>query len=228
MKYGYFNLFALFFFVLFPIISNANNFDCADLYKEAEPVKSSFLSTRVTEARIISSEEDMGWVLMGKVDNGPPQKLGRINTHYSDDPEVLMIDEVAVFPDARELGVATTLYEFLLKQRDSRGIKTKQMRGTAKVATNLEAFLKPLMENLSGKKGYVKPNPKGSVLQQFFECCRNIYAKHPADLAKATESSPTYKIGKKLGFDLCPGSIELNVSGAYSEPIIGYNYALCR
>jgi hypothetical protein len=82
------------------------------------PFSSPYLSARLSEVEMRSGEEEMGFALYGKIEGGEVVFLGRINSHYTDDPNAVAIDEVVTAEAAYGNGVATALYDFLLKQHE--------------------------------------------------------------------------------------------------------------
>lgn len=193
------------------------------------PFTSPYLSSRLTDVEMRSGEEVMGSALYGRIDGGEIVYLGRINTHYTDDPTAVSIDEVGTAEVAQGSGVATALYDYLLKQHETyRGEPAKKLTGTSKRATNLTTVLEALVKSLATERGYKKPNPADSVSKQFWDCCAKIYEKHPKKIEEAVKESPTYKIGKKLGFEICKGTVSFSAFVGEEGPDASLNYELCR
>jgi hypothetical protein len=171
----------------------------------------------------------MGFALYGRVDGSEVQYLGRINSHYTDDPDAVSIDEVGTAEIAQGSGVATALYDFLLKQHENyKGIPAKKLTGTSKRATNLTTVLEALVVSLKNERGYKKPNPADDIRKQFWDCCSEIYEQHPEKIEEAIKHSPTFKIAKKFNFELCKGTVHFHAHMSSEGPDVGLNYELCR
>ncbi len=198
--------------------------------QERTKISSDYLSPKIKDPYVISSEEEMGLLLFGVLPGQTqPQKLGRILTKYSDEPTRVNIDEVNTEEVARGMGVATTLYDIEIKSHeDYAKVRVTHLAGTPKVGTNKDAVLIPLIKALSDKGGFREPNPKNSLEEQFIECCEKIYDRYPAEIESALKNSPTVKIGAKLGFTLDPKAIEFEVYTSESSAWVHINYVQVR
>lgn len=194
---------------------------------QSRPLRSPFLSERISEADIVSDEESMAWVLSGRIDGGQAVRLGEILDKMTDEADELYVDNVRSFHP--RLGIATALYDFLVRQKEaSSGVRVKKLKGTAKVETNLDLVLEAFIKSLSTQDGFKAHSAQGSWTEKFFECCTDIYARYPRELKEAAKASPTYQIGKKLGFDFCPNAIVFKPDMLDGKKHIHFNYELCR
>lgn len=198
--------------------------------QEHTPITSTHLSTQVSGAYVFSNEEEMGIVLYGKIQGqNSESKLGKISTLYSDEETSLNIEEVQTEEIARGLGVATALYEYVIKSKESyTGKKITHLGGTAKVGTNRDVILKSLIDLLRSKNDFKEPNASLDLQSQFHECCSKIYSKYPELILEAAANSPTAKIGKKLGFEIDPRSIEFSLDQFEDKPHVHINYIQLR
>jgi GNAT superfamily N-acetyltransferase len=194
------------------------------------PIQSDFLSADVKGAYVFSSEEEMGIALYGKLPGQESvSKLGRISTLYSDEDTRVNIEEVSTEKHARGLGVATALYEYVIKAAESySGKRVTHLGGTSKVGTNRDAILLPLIESLRSKNGFVEPTPTADLQTQFHECCSKIYSDYPELILQSTAHSPTAKIGKKLGFEIDPESVEFSLGTFEDKPHVHIKYVQVR
>jgi len=197
---------------------------------EYTPIQSEYLSPKVSNASVYSSEEEMGIVLVGKIEEKEPAlKLGKISTLYSDEDTRVNIEEVSTEEKARGLGVATVLYEYVIKSKESyTEKKVTHLAGTSKVGTNREVILNSLIKSLRDKTGFVEPKADAGVQEQFKQCCALIYSAYPELILQAAEQSPTAKIGKKLGFKIAPESMEFSIGELDGKTDIHINYVQVR
>ena len=81
---------------------------------------------------------------------------------------------------------------------------------------------------MRNKANFVEPQPTAEIQTQFQQCCSKIYSDYPALILEAAAQSPTAKIGKKLGFEIDPQSMEFSLDQFEGKPNVHINYVQVR
>jgi len=210
------------------VLSAAEN--CSSLLlRPPIPIEVRFLSREVKNPQIREIAEyefELLGILPG---NRRRSLLGSIMLGTPAGPNELKIDWVFVKPAARELGVATALYDFAIQHHElSKNERIYLLTGTPKSGNNLEAILKSLIVSLSIDPEYRVPNSTLNYLGQFVECCAHIHKRYPDLILAAVEGSPSVRIGRKFGFSLKPESISIEASNFNGGPFVSVNFSQFR